>query len=91
MKRTLSEMYRVLKPGKAAIVVVGSSTMKGIDSETHICLKEIGSSIGFWEPLIGIRELDRNKRMLPVSEKKNIASQIQQRMHEEYIVGFYKQ
>ena len=90
MKKSLSEMYRVLKPGKAAIVVVGSSIMKGIDTETHICLSEIGKEIGFWEPFIGTRELDRNKRMLPSSKKKDTVSQIQQRMHEEYVIGFYK-
>lgn len=90
MKKSLQEMYRVLKPGKVAIVVVGSSIMKGIDTETHICLSEIGKEIGFLKPLIGIRKLDRNKRMLPASKKKNTVSQIQQRMHEEYVIGFYK-
>ncbi len=90
MKKSISEMYRVLKPGKAAIVVVGSSRLRGIDTETHICLSEIGRDIGFHEPIIGIRELDRNKRMLPVSAKKNITSQIQNRMHEEYVIAFYK-
>jgi len=90
MKKTLNEMYRVLKPGKAAIVVIGSSMMKGIDTQTHLCLAEIGTSVGFTEPLIGIRELDRNKRMLPAGNEINSASQIQQRMHEEYVIGFYK-
>jgi len=90
MKKSIKEMYRVLKPGKVAIVVVGSSMMKGIDTETHICLSEIGKEVGFWKPLIGIRKLDRNKRMLPVSKKENKVSQIQQRMHEEYVIGFYK-
>ncbi len=90
MKKSLQEMYRVLKPGKAAIVVVGSSIMKGIDTETHQCLKEIVHSIGFNEPHIGVRKLDRNKRMLPASLKKNLSSQIQRRMHEEYVIGFYK-
>ncbi len=90
IKRSLREMQRVLKPGKAAIVVVGSSLMKGIDTETHLCLSEIGKSVGFLEPVIGIRELDRNKRMLPASKIKNNTSQIQQRMHEEYVIGFYK-
>ena len=83
-------MYRVLKPGKVAIVVVGNSTMKGKDTETHKCLQEIGSSIGFIVPYIGIRQLDRNKRMLPASKKKDLNSQIQKRMHEEYVIGFYK-
>ncbi|MBN2092191.1 site-specific DNA-methyltransferase [candidate division KSB1 bacterium] len=90
MTRTLREMYRVLKPQKAAIVVVGSSIMKGIDTETHRCLEDIGKSLGFIVPHIGIRKLDRNKRMLPAGQKINLNSQIQQRMHEEYVIGFYK-
>ncbi len=90
MTRALSEMYRVLKPGKAAIVVVGNSMMRGIDTETNKCLAEIGENIGFIVPYIGVRKLDRNKRMLPAGMKTDFKSQIQQRMHEEYVIGFYK-
>ncbi len=90
MSRTLKEMYRVLKPDKAAIVVVGSSTMRGMDTATHQCLAEIGEQIGFVVPHIGIRKLDRNKRMLPSGLKTDLNSQIQKRMHEEYVIGFYK-
>ncbi len=90
MHRTLQEMYRVLKPGKAAIVVVGSSTLRGVDTETHNCLADIGEAIGFEVPKIGIRLLDRNRRMMPAGMKVNHDSQIQQRMHEEYLIGFYK-
>jgi len=90
IKRALKEMYRVLKPGKAAIVVVGSSTMRGVDTEIHLCLSEIGKSIGFEVPKIGLRKLDRNRRMLPAGTNLNLKSQIQQRMHHEYVIGFYK-
>lgn len=90
MKRILREMFRVLRPQKAAIVVVGNSTMRGIGTEIHLCLAEIGESIGFEVPKVGIRKLDRNRRMLPAGFKINIDSQIQQRMHEEYVIGFYK-
>lgn len=90
MTRTLREMYRVLKPAKAAIVVVGSSIMRGKDTETHNCLADIGRDIGFEVPKIGVRKLDRNKRMLPAGLQTNTNSQIQQRMHEEYVIGFYK-
>lgn len=90
MTRTLSEMYRVLKSGRAAVVVVGNSIMRGKNTETQNCLAEIGQAIGFEVPKIGVRKLDRNKRMLPVGMKTNLNSQIQQRMHEEYIIGFYK-
>lgn len=90
MTRVIQEMYRVIKPGKASVVIVGNSTMRGIDTMTAECLGEIGKSIGFDVPLIGIRQLDRNKRMLPAGETINLNSQIQQRMHEEYVIGFYK-
>jgi hypothetical protein len=90
MTRALREMFRVLKPGKAAIVVVGSSIMRDRDTETAGCLAEIGRMVGFEVPQIGIRQLDRNKRMLPASTTRNLTSQIQKRMHEEYVIGFYK-
>lgn len=90
MELALSEMQRVLKPGKAAIVVVGNSTLAGEDSHVEDCLVAIGNGIGFETAAVGVRQLDRNKRMLPAGKNINIDSQIQQRMHEEYVIGFYK-
>lgn len=90
MTRVLSEIYRVLKPGKAAIVIVGSSIIRGIDTETQNCLTDIGENIGFEVPKIGVRNLDRNKRMLPAGYKVDLGSQIQNRMHQEFVIGFYK-
>jgi hypothetical protein len=90
MTRVIREMYRVLRPGKTSIVVVGNSLMRGRDTETQHCLAEIGCSLGFQVPAIGVRNLDRNRRMLPAGNKINLESQIQQRMHEEFVIGFYK-
>jgi DNA modification methylase len=90
MTEVLKEMFRVLRPGKSAVIVVGSSKIKGIDSETAPCLKEIGRQIGFEVSKIGIRRLDRDRRMMPVKYEADLSSQIQQRMHEEYVVGFLK-
>lgn len=90
MTLSLREMYRVVKPGKAAIVVVGNSMLRGIDTEIPTCLAEIGQSLGFEVPAIGIRHLDRNRRLMPAGAKIDRDSQIQQRMHEEYVIGFYK-
>jgi len=96
MTRVLRELYRVLKPGKAAIVVVGSSVMRSQNTETHLCLAEIGRAVGFagerggTEPLIGVRNLDRNRRMMPAGAQVDLGSQIQQRMHQEYVIGFCK-
>lgn len=90
MTRTLSEMYRVLKPGKSAIVVVGTSTMRGVDTETHKCFKDIGESLGFELVRTAVRQLDRDKRMMPARRNSRPNSQIEERMHEEYVLGFLK-
>lgn len=90
MARILQEMHRVLKPGTAAIVVVGNSAIRGVDTQTHLCLAEIGRAIGFDVPAIGTRSLDRDRRMMPASSKVDMNSQIEQRMHVEYVIGFYK-
>jgi tRNA G10 N-methylase Trm11 len=90
MTRVLREMFRVLKPGGSAIVVVGSSVMRDIDTKTEECLASIGRAIGFDVPKIGVRNLDRDRRMLPAELEPNKESQIQQRMHQEYVIGFYK-
>jgi len=90
MTRSLKEMFRVLKPGKGAIVVVGSSIMQGRDTETQNCLAEIGEAAGFEVPRIGVRVLDRDRRMMPAGSTIDRDSQIQQRMHKEYVIAFYK-
>jgi len=87
----LAEMLRVLRPGKAAIVVVGSSVMRGIDTQTDRCLAEIGKNVGFANATIAVRHLDRDKRMMPArSRDKAATSLIEARMHEEYIIAFLK-
>jgi hypothetical protein len=82
-------MKRVLKPGKAAIVVVGDSTMRGKNTQTGYCVADIGRSIGFEVPKIGFRDLDRNRRMMPTEFQPSSDSQIQRRIHDEYVIGFY--
>jgi DNA modification methylase len=87
--RFLREMKRVLKPGKAAIVVVADSTMRGENTQTGYCVADIGRSLGFEVPKIGFRDLDRNRRMMPTEFQPDADSQIQRRMHDEYVIGFY--
>ncbi len=90
MTRSLREMFRVLKADRVAIVVVGSSVMRNKSTETDACLVSIGRSVGFEIAGTGIRYLDRNRRMLPAGMKLDLTSQIQQRMHAEFVIGLYK-
>jgi hypothetical protein len=90
MTEVLSEMYRVLKPSKPAVVVVGPSTMRGMEILTHEYLAEIGKGVGFQVAGVQRRSIDRDRRMLPVSFGRNGESVIEQRMHEEFVVGLVK-
>ena len=65
MSDVIAEMGRVLKQGRAAVIVVGTSNLRGIDVETHRGLAAIAESIGFDLAGIGTRRLDRDKRMMP--------------------------
>lgn len=90
MQRVLSSAWRVVKPERAAILVVGSSTMRGIDTQTHACIAEIGRSLGFELVGMAARALDRDRRMMPASAGRQRTSQIEQRMHEEHVIVFVK-
>ena len=90
MQAVLAEMYRVLRNDSPAIVVVGPSIMRGIDVQTHHCLAEIAQETGF--SVVGVmqRRLDRNKRMMPARFGKKTDAMIEQRRHEEYVLGLLK-
>jgi DNA modification methylase len=90
MRQALREMHRVLCSGAAAIIVVGPSTMRGLKIETHQCLAEIAESVGFDVVRIRERQLDRDRRMMPVSARGSSPSTIEARMHREYIIGLVK-
>ena len=90
MSSVIKEMLRVLKPGKAAVVVVGTSNLRGLDVETHKGLAAIGEQAGFRLVEIGVRRLDRDKRMMPARWGSANGTGIEQRMHEEYVIGLLK-
>ena len=90
MSAVVAEMHRVLKPGKAAVIVVGSSNLRGIDVETHKGIAALGVAAGFQLAHIGARRLDRDRRMMPARWRENGKSQIEQRMHEERVIGLLK-
>ena len=90
MSAAIGEMHRVLHHKRVALIVVGPSTMRGYRVETHELLAEIGESKGFSLVYIGQRELDRNRRMMPARFGNNGHSMIEQRMHEEFVIGLLK-
>ena len=89
MTDTLSEMHRVLRSGRAAVVVVGSSTVRNVVVPTALILAEIGERLGF--RLVGVkeREIDRDRRLMPISHRSNETG-IEARMHREHVIAFLK-
>lgn len=90
MEQVLREMLRVLSPGKPAVMVIGTSVMRGMDVHTHTGIAEIARSVGFDVVGIAQRSLDRDRRMMPTSFGKKSNSQIEQRMHREFVIGLMK-
>ena len=90
MKTVILEMQRVLKNGRPAVIVVGSSKLRGLDIETHKGLAAIGESTGLILAGIGARRLDRDKRMMPARWGQQQQSQIERRMHNEHVIGLVK-
>jgi len=89
MQQVISEMYRVLKNERACVLVVATSILNGVDVQIDKCFKEIAEQIGFELIKIGERKIHRDKRMMPTSKNSN-QSQIESRMHNEYVIGFWK-
>lgn len=90
MSAVIGEMRRVLRAGKAAVIVVGTSLLRGIDVQTHEGLAAVGEVGGFERVGIGVRRLDRDRRMMPARWGGERTSQIERRMHEEYVIGLVK-
>jgi len=89
MKLSLCEMFRVLAPGRAAVLVAGSSVIKGVDIKAPTVLAEIAASVGFRIVGVARREIVRDARMMPVSHKSERTG-IEARMHEEGVIGLIK-
>ena len=89
MRRVFLEMARVLQPGGFAVIIVGESTMRGRSARVPEALAAIGQQVGLEWIHTGVRRLDRNRRMMPTRHQPS-DSQIERRMHQEYVLGFMK-
>ncbi len=92
MSAAIGEMARVLRPGAAAIIVVGPSVMRGVLIPTHDCLAAIAAGVGLEVAAVAPRDIARDRRMMParngVRSVQGIG--IEGRMHTEYIIGAVK-
>ena len=90
MRQAIEEMYRVMRPGCAVVIVVGPSTMRGQRIATQEYLAGIAEQVGFVVVGVPERALDRDKRMMPARWGNRGNEGIELRMHEEYVIGLVK-
>jgi hypothetical protein len=88
MREALREMSRVLVPGHHAVLVAGTSTMRGMDVRTPGCLADIAEhDAGFEVEVILRRSLDRDRRMMPFAKGNTL---IERRMATEEVIVLKK-
>lgn len=85
MYRVISEIKRVLKPRKHAIIVVCPSHIRKVEIPTHTVLMEIGDSIGLNPKKCHTRTIDASRRVLPFAKES-----FGNRMSTEYVIIFQK-
>ena len=95
MRQAIKEMHRVIRPGRAAVIVVGPSTMRGQRIATQDYLAGIAEQVGFEKVRVAERLLDRDRRMMPArwgngQKNGNGNKGIELRLHEEFVIGLAK-
>ena len=93
MRQAIVEMHRVIRPGRAVIIVVGPSTMRGQRIATQDYLAGIAQQVGFEVMGVVERGLDRDRRMMPARWSNGHSKGnggIELRLHEEFILGLVK-
>ena len=93
MRQAIAEMHRVIRPGRAVIIVVGPSTMRGQRIATQDYLSGIAEQMGFGVAGVPERALDRDRRMMPArwtNGRANGNAGIELRLHQEHVIGLVK-
>jgi hypothetical protein len=85
MERVLSEMHRVLRRQKHAIVVVCPSHIRKIAIPTHEVFAELGEGLGLRLKCQHSRTISERRRLLPYVKKS-----FGKRMDTEYVLVFQK-
>lgn len=65
---SLQQMWRVLRPGGHAVIVIADNTVKGERVNSHSALAKMARQVGFKEVSRKPREIDTVKRRFPVGQ-----------------------
>jgi DNA modification methylase len=85
MQKVISEMGRVLKAGKFAVIVVCPSHIRKVAVPTHTVFNELAASAGLNLISEHLRTIDSGKRLLP-----HVRGEFGNRMSTEYVLIYQK-
>ena len=89
MFRSLKEAHRVLRPGGAAVFVVGDSVLSAERRDSANIMRQLGLASGFTACCVAARSLADQRRSLPPPQL--FGNSLSKRMQEECFVGFLKE
>jgi DNA modification methylase len=88
---SLSESFRVLKPGGRALYVMGPSILSRRDYDAAEVLCDVASQVGFRPVAHGRRDLIGTRRSMPPPCRSRLADSINKRMTCEFYVAMTKE
>lgn len=87
MDRVLGELYRVLKPGGACILILGRSTVGNHIVDTPALVVRLAEKYGFEHINTRYRQINPLRRSLPFAGSRGLVSPLGRRIAQEAIVG----
>jgi len=90
MRRSVSEVARVLAPGGRAIYVVGENTIHGNFIPNSAIVEKVARSSGLRLSIRRTRKLPTNRRYLPPPSRQTPVATLDTRMAREVVLAFRK-
>lgn len=90
MQAFLNEAYRVLKPGKVAIIVIGPSMISASRYDAAEIVFDLARNAGLTEVSAVRRRLSAARRALPSPGKAAAGNNLRRRMNSEFLVAVRK-
>jgi DNA modification methylase len=90
LRKLMSEMWRVLRPGGSCVIVVADSNLQRTFVRTSKAIRQIGTDVGFKVNRDYRRHIPASRRYLPPPSSASAGQQLRLRMKTEVVVVLSK-